>query len=296
MRHLTDEQLEQSADQARARELKSLHEMLFHLKEIDRRRLFSKRKFPSIYDYAMDRFKYSYDEVHRRICAMKLLKDMPEIESKIADGSLQLTHLTQARSFFQKVEHSREQKLEILSQLENTTKAETKKILYNEELKARYTFEADQPFKNIVERLKGLHPHLSFDDLMRRVCETALERIDPLVRAERKSRASAKTAEPNCVAAKAVDQRRSRANIPNRYIPAKTATSLAHFRRKVSELQSTFALELDHVVPFARGGSNRPENLRLLCRKCNQRKAIEAYGETKMEQFLLRDRDNDLLS
>ncbi len=95
---------------------------------------------------------------------------MPEIGSKIADGSLQLTHLTQARSFFQKVKHSREEKLEILRKLENTTKAETKKILYNEEVRARYHFEADKSFEEIVERLKGLHPHLSFDDLMRKVC------------------------------------------------------------------------------------------------------------------------------
>lgn len=298
MKHLTDDQLEQSADQARARELKSLHEMLLHLKEIDRRRLFSKRNFPSIYDYAMERFKYSYDEVHRRVCAMKLLKDMPEIESKIADGSLQLTHLTQARSFFQKVEHSKVEKLEILRKLENTTKAETKKILYNEELKARYSFEADQTFEAIVERLKGLHPHLSFDNLMRRVCEIALAKVDPLAKAERikaknerahrESRASAKVGEPINSIAKSVDQNRASAKLPIRYVTAKAKQQVwLASDGKCQRCRSTFALEIDHIEPFAKGGSNEAANLRLLCRKCNQLKAIEVYGETKMEQYLL---------
>jgi 5-methylcytosine-specific restriction endonuclease McrA len=30
---------------------------------------------------------------------------------------------------------------------------------------------------------------------------------------------------------------------------------------------------VDHVVPLARGGSNGPENLQLLCKKCNLKKA-----------------------
>ena len=34
-------------------------------------------------------------------------------------------------------------------------------------------------------------------------------------------------------------------------------------------------LEIDHVVPLARGGSSRLENLQLLCRDCNRRKGID---------------------
>ena len=34
-------------------------------------------------------------------------------------------------------------------------------------------------------------------------------------------------------------------------------------------------LEIDHVVPLARGGSNRLENLQLLCRDCNRRKDVD---------------------
>ena len=34
-------------------------------------------------------------------------------------------------------------------------------------------------------------------------------------------------------------------------------------------------LEIDHVVPLARGGSNRLKNLQLLCRDCNRRKGVD---------------------
>ena len=34
-------------------------------------------------------------------------------------------------------------------------------------------------------------------------------------------------------------------------------------------------LEIDHVVPLARGGSNRLENLQLLCQSCNRRKGVD---------------------
>ena len=34
-------------------------------------------------------------------------------------------------------------------------------------------------------------------------------------------------------------------------------------------------LEIDHVVPLARGGSNRLENLQLLCQSCNRMKGVD---------------------
>lgn len=296
MKHFTDDQLEASADRARSRERVALHEMLVHLREIDRRKLFSKRGYPSIYDYAMARFKYSYDEIHRRFTATKVLKEMPEIESKIIDGSLQLTHLTQAQSYFKKAQHTRGEKLEILAKLENKSKAETIKILYHKEVNARYYFEAHKEFEEKVERLKGLQPHLSFDQLMEKVFDIALEKLDPMAKAvriqakeaarEKSWKASEVTEEVVASSAVHSQQVRRASAKTQRYIQASVKRDVwTKAQGKCQHCGSTFALEYDHIVPFAKGGASTTENLRLLCRSCNQRRGIEEFGLTKMRLF-----------
>ena len=47
---------------------------------------------------------------------------------------------------------------------------------------------------------------------------------------------------------------------------------------------STWDLEIDHIVPLARGGESSPGNLRLLCRKHNIYQAERAYGREFMKE------------
>jgi hypothetical protein len=51
---------------------------------------------------------------------------------------------------------------------------------------------------------------------------------------------------------------------------------------------STYALELDHAVPYAKGGLTELTNLRLRCRAHNQYHAIQSFGLDKMERYLRR--------
>jgi 5-methylcytosine-specific restriction endonuclease McrA len=70
--------------------------------------------------------------------------------------------------------------------------------------------------------------------------------------------------------------------------------SLAQIKREVwqesqhecSNCKSTFALEMDHLHPRAKGGGNTKDNLRILCRACNQRAAIREFGQLKMDLYL----------
>ena len=49
--------------------------------------------------------------------------------------------------------------------------------------------------------------------------------------------------------------------------------------------QSRWNLQIDHIVPFARGGDNSPGNLRLLCGKHNRLEAERVYGSLHLERF-----------
>ena len=54
---------------------------------------------------------------------------------------------------------------------------------------------------------------------------------------------------------------------------------------------STTRLELDHIVPLARGGTSTVSNLRVLCAVHNQLAARQVFGEAWMSQFTARSRD-----
>lgn len=48
---------------------------------------------------------------------------------------------------------------------------------------------------------------------------------------------------------------------------------------------STWDLQIDHIVPVARGGDCSPQNLRLLCAKHNRLEAERVYGKDHMAKF-----------
>ncbi len=47
---------------------------------------------------------------------------------------------------------------------------------------------------------------------------------------------------------------------------------------------STWNIQVDHIIPFALGGSNKPDNLQLLCRRHNQHKALKDFGKKKIHE------------
>src|ERR1700683_4913632 len=77
-------------------------------------------------------------------------------------------------------------------------------------------------------------------------------------------------------------------------VPMKSKTSKAHIRRQVWQrdkgecqiCKAQHAIEIDHRIPKAMGGEDSIENLRLLCRACNQREAIKVYGQQKMDLYI----------
>ena len=104
LKSVSDQILLNETDRLVQQERELLIEILRHLREIERRRLFSALGFKSLFEYAVRRLKYSEDQAGRRISAMRLMKELPEIEEKIEAGSLTLTNLGLVQSLFRQEE------------------------------------------------------------------------------------------------------------------------------------------------------------------------------------------------
>ena len=143
-KNLSDDSLHERNIQCAREEREVLTRMLHQLRETEKRRLFSKYQCSSLFDYAVRYLKYSGDQAHRRIQAMRLLKELPEVEAKINSGALTLTNLALAQKLFVKQKKSGiptvpEQKIEMLAKLEHQTTRAAEKIVFaiDPELRAK---------------------------------------------------------------------------------------------------------------------------------------------------------------
>ena len=182
-----------------------------------------------------------------------------------------------------------------------------RRVVLEERLKI--TFGADHEFMSKVDRTRALlstkyHRHLGMDEVFSILMDEYIERRSPEGRIRRKEKreqrkAAQKTrkASGTAVAVKGNGSGKKENSEDSRYIPQKVRDEI-HARDKgrcsyVSpggrRCGATHDLQIDHIVPFARGGGNSPSNLRLLCAKHNRLEAERVYGKEKMENHTKKD-------
>jgi hypothetical protein len=181
-----------------------LTSVLHHLQEVNRRRLFSYYGFKSLFDFAVLKLGYSNDAAYRRIAAMKLMSEIPEVESKINSGEITLTHLSMAQTLFRQEKKNNsafnhEQKRDVLEKMAHTTTREAEKITIalsssptifkTDKVKAitedkiEISFTTDESVQEKIEKLKGYlahkHPDITIGELFEKLCDLGLAEWDP---------------------------------------------------------------------------------------------------------------------
>jgi hypothetical protein len=299
LQSLSDNELINRIANLAREEREILTKVLHHLREIDRRRLYSAFKYTSLFDFAVRRLGYSEDQAYRRISAMKLLREIPGLENKINAGEITLTHAGLAYSFFRQEKKdgclfTSEMKTDVLEMVSNKTSRETERILLamatrpmnlkkdrvttiaDEIIELRFV--ASNEVQAKLEHLKGLlahrFPNISLGELLDMLCDLALVEWSVEKTAAPKKRRV--TLRPSDGAPSPMKQA-SKVELRRRIF--------AKAESKCTNCGSRFALETDHIVPKGKGGTSEEENFRLLCRSCNQRAAVEAYGIAKMEKY-----------
>ena len=79
-----------------------------HLREIQKRRLYLRRGFSSLFDYAVRELGYSDAAAWRRLKAMRLCADIDGVRERLQDGSMTLNAAAQLQNAFDRQERNRD--------------------------------------------------------------------------------------------------------------------------------------------------------------------------------------------
>jgi hypothetical protein len=132
---LSNIELEATLKTLALNERKLLHAILEHIKEVDTRRLYLERAYPSMYEYLVSELNYSGSAAMRRLEAARLLKVIPSMSEKIQDGSLNLSQIGELSKAIKEKEKSDGmqvsplQKNELVKMISGKTTQETQRDL-----------------------------------------------------------------------------------------------------------------------------------------------------------------------
>ncbi len=235
---------------------------------------------------------------------MRLLKEMspPErerVQTKIETGTLTLNHLAQVQSVARSEQWGLETKREMLQSVEGKSVRQCEKILASQMTSpalpretirpvsatlSQVTLVLDEETLQLLERFKGLTAHrnplATNAGAIRLALQIAVERVNP--EREVRGKGSAKS-ESDTGASQSVPTPKAAAGHRD-CRPHSSRNPSRPLRRSVwrrdracqyvdpitgRHCNSRFKLELDHHVPFSKGGKTTTDNLRLLCRAHN---------------------------
>ena len=270
-------------------------EMLLHLYEIDKRGIYRDAGYSSLFAYCHHELGFSEGAAGRRVRAARSLEATPEIYELIRDGKLSLSALSEVAPVM-----TVENKKEVLEAVKGASKREAVKVAValgapekprRESVRPRKVEVKADLFSSVpkVEERYALSFEVSRD--VHELFETAQNLAGYCGIAELFGRAL-----KEYVAKRRPEKVRARSTPPAKPWKKYVSKPLRREVMKRDGFQCSFVsadgirccerrgLEIDHIVPNARGGETVAENLRVLCWAHNQLSAEQVFGKAFMQQ------------
>jgi hypothetical protein len=147
---ISDDELHRLTERAAQSEQAATLNLLEHLNEVERRRLYAKRAFPSLFEYVRS-LGYSEAQSSERVNAARLIRELPEVKEKLEMKSLSLTTASQLQRFFRAEKKAiREKQAKEQVQAESPTEARAETCLAD---KLKLIEECENKSKREIERL-----------------------------------------------------------------------------------------------------------------------------------------------
>jgi hypothetical protein len=196
-------------------ERKKTTAVLEFLRELDRRKLYADFQCESLWEFCVKQLGYSAGSASRRVNAMRLLREIPELKEDLESGKLNLTSLSQAGKFFVTEEKysgeklSSEEKAEILEKMEGKSTRECelelirmssapiqishpeKERVMNDEF-TEWKLVLGSELLEKLNRVQALRSHaqpsMSRVELLEYMADEVLKRLDPLEKEKEKEK------------------------------------------------------------------------------------------------------------
>ena len=275
LQKLSDSNLLVSTRRAAAHEREATLQVLLHLHEVERRRLYLERGYPSLFEFCIQELGYCAGSAQIRIESMRLLRDLPSkserarVMEKLDSGTLKLTQLSAVQRHSRtvkaqggKVEAS--EKVALLEILSNRSTRETEKIVMETlrisppegvELKVHL----DPETMALLEEFKALtshsNPHGNASAAFKHALKLGLEVL---------KRKRGLTISTSCTE---VDSGQTTLPAPTgRLVWREAEGQCSHVDPLTGRrCSSRHFLQIDHIRERSRGGRHERGNLRLLC-------------------------------
>ncbi|MFZ5892937.1 MAG: HNH endonuclease [Myxococcota bacterium] len=285
-----------------SRERGATAEVIEHLMEIDRRKLYLGQACSSLSAYCRERLGYSEDEAGKRVRVARLARDVPAVLDDIRNGRIHLTGL-----FLLAPHVNRDNADELLGEARGKSRREIERLIaarfprpdVAESIKPTVTptsatggerlkplsattvlvqFTASSELYAKIERARELLSHSIPGGELAAVLERA---VDELIQREEKRRLGA-----------GVPRKRRPLHEASRHVPVEVARAVwqrdgaqcSFVDPKGRRCSERRFITIEHKVPFARGGAPTVENLCLLCSPHNSYTAELAFGAEHVER------------
>lgn len=176
--------------------------------EIYDRKLYLDRGFPNFYEMVTKHFGYCASSAMRRINAMKLIREIPQVESKLESGELSLSVASDVQSFlYQEAKedrgYSKHAKIELVESCLGKTRKEAEEefarrnpererkeslhVISHDRLRISFSISKDlnDKLNHLKDLLSHVDPCMTTEVLIDRLAELGLDKYDPERKAAR---------------------------------------------------------------------------------------------------------------
>ncbi|MBC7467445.1 MAG: HNH endonuclease [Bdellovibrio sp.] len=297
IRKLTNSDLDLNLKKLVVNERELLVELLKHIAEVDRRKLHLTFAYPSLFEYLTKHIGYSNGSAQRRIDAARLANDVVQLGSNLETGQINLSQVTLLQKAIRQVQIesgtkiNASTKVELIHELKGKTFSESEIIVskafdlqiktaaktsHQQDESVRFevtlTKEQFQKIEQMRQLLSNSLPNGSWDQVLEFLA-------DKVIAKNEKINLKANAINSNKLLKNKSEQMNS-INFQHARSAVKKSIQdeiflrdeVCHYTDKVTNHKcgSKWNLNLDHIKPIWAGGTNDPDNLRVLCANHNR--------------------------